>query len=75
MADVLPEAPTAYRQPVRLAVSTDATVRSGDQELAPGYAGDDGLDWVAVALGFLAFISVAGLIPFWAYVATVYFQR
>jgi serine/threonine-protein kinase len=75
MADVLPEAPTAFRQPVRLAVSTDATVRSGDQELAPGYAGDDGLDWVAVALGFLAFISVAGLIPFWAYVATVYFQR
>ena len=30
---------------------------------------------MAVALGFLAFISVAGLIPFWAYVATVYFAR
>jgi serine/threonine protein kinase len=73
-AEVLPEAPTVYRQPERVAVSP-ATVRSGDQLLAPAYAGDEGLDWVALALGFLAFISVVGLIPFWAYVASVYFQR
>jgi serine/threonine protein kinase len=72
--EVLPEAPTAYRQPERVE-SGEATVRSGDQLLAPEYGGDEGLDWVAVALGFLAFISVAGLIPFWAYVASVYFRR
>jgi eukaryotic-like serine/threonine-protein kinase len=74
LAEVLPEAPTVYRQPERMAMS-DPTVRSGDQVLPPEYAGGEGLDWVALALGFLAFISVAGLIPFWAYVATVYFGR
>lgn len=73
-AEVVPEAPTVYRQPERVAVSA-ATVRSGDQLLAPAYAGDEGLDWVALALGFLAFISVAGLIPFWAYVASVFVRR
>jgi serine/threonine protein kinase len=72
--EVLPEAPTAYRQPERVTVS-ESTVRSGDQIMQPDYGGDDGLDWVAMALGFLAFISVAGLIPFWAYVASVYFRR
>ena len=74
LVEVLPEAPTVYRQPERISVS-EATVRSGDQYLAPEYGGAEGLDWVAVALGFLAFISVVGLIPFWAYVATVYFGR
>lgn len=29
---------------------------------------DEGLDWLAVALGFIAFVAVAGLIPFWAWV-------
>jgi eukaryotic-like serine/threonine-protein kinase len=72
--EVVPEAPTDYRQPQRVVVSEPA-VRSGDQAAAPEYGGDEGLDWVAVALGFLAFISVVGLIPFWAYVATVYFGR
>jgi serine/threonine protein kinase len=72
--EVVPEAPTVYRQPERVVVS-EPTVRSGDQAAAPEYGGEEGLDWVAVALGFLAFISVAGLIPFWAYVATVYFGR
>ena len=33
---------------------------------------DSGLDWMAVALGFLAFVAVAGLIPFWAFVISVY---
>jgi len=72
--EVLPEAPTVYRQPERMA-SSEPTVRSGDQVIQPEYAGGEGLDWVAMALGFLAFIAVAGLIPFWAYVATVYFGR
>ena len=74
LPEVLPEAPTVYRQPERVAPSEN-TVRSGDQLLAPEYSGDEGLDWVGVALGFLAFISVAGLIPFWAYVASIYFRR
>ncbi len=72
--EVLPEAPTAYRQPVQVAAS-EPTVRSGDQAAEPEYRDEEGLDWVAVALGFLAFIAVAGLIPFWAYVASVYFGR
>ena len=72
--EVLPEAPTAYRQPERVETG-EAPVRSGDQILAPEYGGEEGLDWVAVALGFLAFISVTGLIPFWAYVASIYFRR
>ncbi len=75
LAEVLPEAPTVYRQPERITTVSDTTVRSGDQLLSADYGGGEGLDWVAVALGFLAFISVVGLIPFWAYVATVYFGR
>jgi serine/threonine protein kinase len=71
--EILPEAPTAFRQPTR-SVSSQTTIRSGDT-LQPEYAGEEGLDWVAVTLGFLAFVSVAGLIPFWAYVFSVYFRR
>jgi serine/threonine-protein kinase len=73
-AEVLPEAPTVYRQPVRGEVAAEATVRAGDA-LPDEPDATDGLDWVAVTLGFLAFVSVAGLIPFWAYVASVYFRR
>lgn len=72
--EVLPEAPTVYRQPQRAEAPAGATVRAGDALSGEGYAGE-GLDWVAVTLGFLAFVSVAGLIPFWAYVASVYFRR
>jgi serine/threonine-protein kinase len=32
----------------------------------------EGLDWVAVGMGFLAFVMVAGLLPLWAYVYSVY---
>ena len=72
--EILPEAPTAYRQPSR-SQAAGVTVRSGDDLPPPEYPQDEGLDWVAVALGFLAFVSVAGLIPFWAYVASVYFRH
>jgi len=70
--DVLYEAPTVYRQPVPM-VTTEATVRG---EPADGYSstfgmGLEGIDWVAMTLGFMAFIAVAGLIPFWAYVLSV----
>jgi serine/threonine-protein kinase len=73
-AEVLPEAPTVYRQPVRGEVPADPTVRAGDGTGLGGFA-PEGLDWVAVTLGFLAFISVVGLIPFWTYVLSVYFRR
>jgi serine/threonine-protein kinase len=73
-AEVLPEAPTVYRQPERGAVPVAAAAHSGEAEPEERYAGE-GLDWVAVTLGFLAFVSAAGLIPFWAYVASVYFRR
>jgi hypothetical protein len=37
-------------------------------------AGDEavGFDWVAMALGFVAFVAVAGLIPLWIWVYQVY---
>ncbi len=70
--EVLGEAPTVYRQPP-LMPAAEPTVRG---EPAPDdYAqplGVEGLDWVALTLGFVAFIAVAGLIPFWAYVLSVY---
>jgi serine/threonine-protein kinase len=71
--EILPDAPTAYRQPSR-SPAAEVMVRSGDDLSALDYPGQEGLDWVAMALGFLAFASVAGLIPFWAYVASVYFR-
>ncbi len=74
LPEVLAEAPTVYRQPVRGQVAADATVRSGDAAALGGY-NPDGLDWVAITLGFLAFISVVGLIPFWTYVISVYLRR
>ena len=70
MPEVLPEAPTVFRQPTRAELS-GRTVRAGDAVAAESY-GQEGLDWVAMTLGFLAFLAVAGLIPFWAYVASVY---
>lgn len=72
--EVLPEAPTVYRQPQRAVAPAGAAARAGDALSGDSYGGE-GLDWVAVTLGFLAFVSVAGLIPFWAYVASVYFRR
>ncbi len=75
LPEVLAEAPTVYRQPVRGEVPAgDATVHAGDAAALGGYNPDQ-LDWVAVTLGFLAFIAVAGLIPFWTYVLSIYFRR
>ena len=75
LPEVLPEAPTVYRQPVRGEVhGGEATLHAGDAATLGGYNPDQ-LDWVAVTLGFLAFIAVAGLIPFWTYVLSIYFRR
>jgi len=71
LPEVLPEAPTVYRQPVR-GEQTVYAGRTSSIPPQPDYS-PEGLDWVAVTLGFLAFLAVAGLIPFWAYVASVYF--
>ncbi len=69
---VLPEAPVAYR-PTRPQVEAAAPVMDlpfGE----PAEAGADGLglDWVAMGLGFLAFVAVAGLIPLWVWVYQAY---
>ena len=67
--EILVEAPTVYRQPTVM-VASEATVRGEPADYSPGM-GLDGIDWVAMTLGFLAFIAIAGLIPFWAYVLSV----
>jgi eukaryotic-like serine/threonine-protein kinase len=74
LPEVLAEAPTVYRQPMQGELPAGATVHGGDAAALGGYA-PEGLDWVAVTLGFLAFIAVAGLIPFWTYVLSIYFRR
>jgi hypothetical protein len=35
---------------------------------------ESGLDWIAVGLGFAAFMAVAGLIPLWLLVIEKYFR-
>jgi hypothetical protein len=67
--EILVEAPTVYRQPTVM-VASEATVRGEPAEYGPAL-GLEGIDWVAMTLGFLAFIAIAGLIPFWAYVLSV----
>ena len=76
LPEVLPEAPTVYRQPMRGEMPAGATVRAGDAS-GNGLSSynPEALDWVAVSLGFLAFIAVVGLIPFWTYVISVYLRR
>ena len=68
--ELLPEGPTVYRQPAVIPMTQPAEVHG--EESYSTYPTGESLDWVAVTLGFLAFVSVAGLIPFWAYVFSVY---
>lgn len=56
------QAPTLYVPPVSAPVPPPAPAEAYDDDE------DEGLDWLAVALGFIAFVAVAGLIPFWAWV-------
>lgn len=74
MPEVLPEAPTVYRQPARGELSGETVAHGGDVVVAGPY-NPESLDWVALTLGFLAFIAVAGLIPFWTYVLSIYFRQ
>lgn len=41
-------------------------------ELVGGEGAEAGLDWIALGLGFVAFLAVFGLIPFWLYIYSVY---
>jgi eukaryotic-like serine/threonine-protein kinase len=62
----------AYAAPTRR--KTAATTVSSAPVSAPEPAEEAGLDWVAVGLGFAAFIAVAGLIPLWLLVFDKYFR-
>ncbi len=62
-ARTTPEPPPTYDAPV--------LTRPHVPIEADAYA-PEGLDWVAVGLGFLAFVMVAGLLPLWAYVYSTY---
>jgi serine/threonine-protein kinase len=76
--EVLPEAPTAYQSPGRAGPLTPPLAHAtGAPHSAPvagdAYTpGDLGIDWIALGLGFLAFIAVAGLFPLWYWVFTLY---
>jgi len=74
LPEVLAEAPTVYRQPARGETGGGATVQGGDAAALNGYS-PEGLDWVAVTLVFLAFVAVAGLIPFWTYVISIFLRQ
>jgi serine/threonine-protein kinase len=74
---ILPESPVAARPPRYEPDSAQALPSSlagepvaGDSDL-PGEA-DFGLDWVAMGLGFLAVLAVAGLLPLWYWVYQAY---
>jgi serine/threonine protein kinase len=76
--EVLPEAPLVYRPATRPRPSApepaypQETVR-GRAVGGDSYLADDGsLDWIAVGLGFLAFVAVVGLIPLWVWVYSAY---
>jgi serine/threonine protein kinase len=54
--------------------TAEATVVSGHVETLEPEVEEPGLDWIAVGLGFAAFIAVAGLIPLWLLVLDKYFR-
>jgi serine/threonine-protein kinase len=69
-----PRAATPAASAPRRDPSLQPTVKSGgapEQIIEGDYTGDS-LDWIALGLGFLAFISVAGLLPLWIWVYIVY---
>jgi serine/threonine-protein kinase len=74
------EIPAAHRpQRTRFEAEEPATVPGdlpADEPLrGDAYSAEEeepGFDWVALALGFVAFVAVAGLIPLWIWVIQVY---
>jgi eukaryotic-like serine/threonine-protein kinase len=77
---ILPEAPVVYRPSRPRSEAGEPTLVHGALPAHNPVANDAysanadgmGLDWVALGLGFLAFISVAGLIPLWLWVYQAY---
>jgi serine/threonine-protein kinase len=78
--EVLPEAPTSYHSAGRAGPLTPPMAQSNTAHLNQGapvggdvyVPGDTGIDWIALGLGFLAFIAVAGLFPLWYWVFSLY---
>ena len=67
---VTPESPTVYRPSGRSQPPPAPPPAPQSGDYAP--TEEAGLDWVAVGMGFLAFLAVAGLIPLWGWVYFVY---
>ncbi len=77
-----PTAPTeiaAAHRPARFEAQGPTTIPGnlpvGEPVGGDTYPAEDeavGFDWVAMALGFVAFVAVAGLIPLWVWVYQVY---
>jgi len=53
--------------------SAQASVQPPEPAEAPAPV-EEGLDWIALGLGFLAFLAVAGLVPLWVWVFQVWSQ-
>lgn len=70
----VPTRPAAAGLPASAATrraAAEPTLRaasSADEDLGP----EEGLDWLAMGLGFAAFVAVAGLFPLWWWVISVY---
>lgn len=63
--------PASQRPPVAATVAAGtmaAAQQPAADALAEPHPPEDSIDWIALGLGFLAFIMVAGLIPLWAWV-------
>lgn len=73
-AGVTPARPTAPVTPLIPNPTLQPTVVHAPEAAAPeaGMAEEQGIDWIAMSLGFLAFIAVAGLAPLWIWVFLTY---
>ncbi len=74
-AGLAPGLSGATTRPAGYAVSQPAMPHAApgaQPEMASGDGAEEGLDWIALALGFVAFMAVIGLIPFWLYIYSIY---
>ena len=63
-----------HAAPTRRKIAETTVPSAHAEEVAPEAEEESGLDWIAVGLGFAAFIAVAGLIPLWLLVIDKYFR-
>ncbi|MGQ0603813.1 MAG: protein kinase domain-containing protein [Anaerolineales bacterium] len=73
-AGATPSRPTTPLTPSLPNPALQPTVVHIPEAAAPetGVAEEQGIDWIAMSLGFLAFIAVAGLVPLWIWVFLTY---